>query len=701
MTRRNLQFSLLIIGINLLASTAGAFEPADSLEEIVVSARRLQSIADQPSAAIGAISADQVRDTVVYRASDVLENVPGLAVTLHSGESKANQYLLRGDNLDHGTDLALSIDGTPLNQPTHAHGQGYAEIRNVIPELIETIHYTKGTSFSEIGDFGAVGSVQITTKNTVEPIVSWGIGEDQFQRLLVTHNTPIASANLVSALELQTLNGPWDVPEHQRLINVFEKLSVGDPDDERSLSFGYFHNQSNNQTDQPLRAIGAELADRFAELDQSDQGDAQRISLNGEWSKRMARTHLLINAYAFDNQLKLFNNFTHFLIDPIHGDQEEQAEHRKSIGANARIDVDLNDAQQLALGLQSRNDAIRVERVPTEDTVPLTPNQTTGFFSVDQVDLHSLGFFAELKTNWTERLRSRVGIREDLYWATDAGTHAATKTDHLVQPKLALSYKLTSDLDWVSTAGIGFHSNDVRASEDTRLLAPQRGVDSGLVGRTEDGRVQWSIIGFYLRSASSTTYDPDVGQDSVGPASSRLGFETSLRYQVNRVAVDLNYSQAHAQFETPYDDGTGHVGTRIPNAPFGVGSLSLHYTPTPTVSATLQLRYLGNFPLTSGGCNDAAVRTDFGAPLTCASGVTDPNPLVGHGYREWNGSLRYAINRSTELKLSLFNILNSTANAMEYYYVDRLPTEAPIGQADVHLHPLEPRTVRLELTKRL
>src|SRR6202167_132436 len=146
-----------------LATDAGeaANSAPGSLQEITVTAQRLDLLGIASSASEGVVDDQELQLAPQYRPGQLLETVPGLIVTLHSGEGKANQYLMRGYNLDHGTDLAVFIDGMPVNEPTHAHGEGYADVNFMIPELATDVSYSKGTYYAYEGDFASVGAVHI------------------------------------------------------------------------------------------------------------------------------------------------------------------------------------------------------------------------------------------------------------------------------------------------------------------------------------------------------------------------------------------------------------------------------------------------------------------------------------------------------------------------------------------------------------
>src|ERR1700761_6558380 len=173
------------------AAGSGSADLAAQLSEISVTAQRLELLGRVQTASEGIVTEEELQLLPVYRPGQLLETVPGLIVTLHSGEGKANQYLMRGYNLDHGTDLETYVDGMPINMPTHAHGQGYTDLNFMIPELADQITYTKGPYYADVGDFGAVGSVKINYRNSIQDQVTTAVGVFGYERLLGAGTNPL------------------------------------------------------------------------------------------------------------------------------------------------------------------------------------------------------------------------------------------------------------------------------------------------------------------------------------------------------------------------------------------------------------------------------------------------------------------------------------------------------------------------------
>jgi hypothetical protein len=662
--------------------------PPDNLSQVVVTAERLKLIGTSSTASEGVVVNDELALTPAYRPGQLLETVPGLQVTLHSGEGKANQYLMRGYNLDHGTDLAVTVDGMPINNPTHAHGQGYTDLNFMIPELATNIKFTKGTYYAEQGDFGSVGAVHISYLDRIEDQVNFTGGNFGFERFLSAGATGVGAGNVLGAVEVQHYDGPWDNPDDQRKINAVVRYSNGDEHDGSSLTAMFYHGLWNATTDQPMRAMDEGLIGRFGTLDSADGGKAQRASLSGQYHQTSGDGQLNANVYLVNNQLTLWNDFTHFLVDPVNGDQEAQHENRFVVGGGVSYFVPMKtggiDTEWLG-GIAVRYDINDVSRLPTQDRVVLGANDDPlNFSETDSVHLADISAYLESTTHWLSWMRTVIGLRGDHIHGSDSGTNSGAASASLFQPKGSLIFTVSPVTELYLSAGRGFHSDDLRGVTQAAatgqvsapLIAKQDGEEIGVRQQLAGGRVAVTLAVFNLDAESETTYDPDAGVDGAGPASRRFGYEVNVTYQALRwLEFYGSYSGDHARFKTDFDDGTGHIGRFLPNAPVATGSLNMYVKNLGRWSGGLEYRYLGRQPLSSD------------------------NVIQAPGYGELNADVRFAFATSWSAALGVYNILNRHANAAEFWYVDRLQGEPADGVADVHVHPLEPTAVRLTLSK--
>jgi outer membrane receptor protein involved in Fe transport len=324
-------------------------------------------------------------------------------------------------------------------------------------------------------------------------------------------------------------------------------------------------------------------------------------------------------------------------------------------------------------------------------------------------------------THWTSKFRSVLGFRDDYQHGTDIDYEAAlhemagysnsgTADQSLPQPKGSLIYTASDTLEFYVSAGRGFHSADLRGvNQDisvdlglphTHLLSKQEGQEVG-VRATPQPNLALTFTLFNLWQQSETIIDPDAGMDSAGPPSRRYGFEVNVTYKINRYLEFYgSVSGDHTRFTQPFDDGTGHEGEYITDAPVATGSLALYLTDWGPWSGGLSFRYLGNYPLSSGPCVNSAAEHDFGT--SCADSPTKDalGQVNGKGFGETNLEVQYALPENWSAGLGIYNLFNARAAAAEFWYVDRLPGEPAAGVADIHEHPLEPIMARFTLAKK-
>jgi hypothetical protein len=426
-----LNAEVVVIGKRTFVNLADAEHPAENLVGIALSASQ------------GAITAKQLDVRPFMRQGEVLETVPGVIITQHSGEGKANQYFLRGFNLDHGSDFAMTVAGTPVNMPAHAHSQGYSDINFLIPELVAGVQYSKGPYFADQGDFATAGAGNINYATTLErPIVRLEAGTYDFGRVLMAASPKFGKGNVLAAFETSTNAGPWSVPDSYRKYNGVLRYSQGDNVNGLSLTFMGYRGSWNATEASPQRAIDAGLIDRFGSIDPTDGGHTYRYSIGGEWQHGSGSTLTKIQGYGLGYDLNLISNFTFFLDDPIHGDQREQVDHRFVTGARVfqkRQGRWGSRPVQNTIGVQFRNDEVmRVSLFHTERRVRLeTWNDASAMVT-------SAGVYGENQVEWAPWLRTAIGLRADgsRYAVTDAvdGRNSGTATAGIVSPKGTVTF---------------------------------------------------------------------------------------------------------------------------------------------------------------------------------------------------------------------------------------------------------------------
>jgi hypothetical protein len=681
------------------AATAPAPAPAsasapDTAQRIEITGRHYDNaVGSSDAASQGVIRAALLKSRPALRPGEVLEFVPGLIVTQHSGDGKANQYFLRGFNLDHGTDFATSVNGLPVNMPSHGHGQGYSDLNFLMPELVDRIEYRKGPYFAHSGDFSSAGSADIVYRKRLDApfgAVTWGARG--FRRGVLGGSTSVAPDLVVlAAVELQRNDGPWVVPEALHKSNGVFTLSQGTAAQGWSTS-GMAYQAHWTATDQiPQRLIDAGQVSgpggssarrfgRFDSLDPSTGGNTQRTSLSGEWHQQTETSTTQLSAYAMRYRLQLFSNFTYALERAEAGDQFAQTDQRRVLGLTARHTVEHRLgpwAARSEWGLQLRHDRVRVGLF---DTVA---RQTTGTTRDDQVRQSQLGVYGQSALELTPWLRTIVGLRADqARFAVHSFTQAVNSgraSDHLLSPKFSAVFGPWSKTEFFLNAGRGFHSNDARgttAQVDPKTgeavnkvsgLVASRGMELGLRSEWLPG-LQSSLALWKLHFNSELVYVGDAGATEANRPSRRSGVEWNNRWTpLPWLLADADLAFNHARFAD-----ASAAGQRIPNSVDQVGSVALTARDLGPWSASLQWRYLG------------------------AGALVEDNSVRSRSSLTHNLRISRKLGRGGELTLDVFNLGNRKVNDIEYYYVSQLAGEAE-AVADRHLHPAEPRSLRLSL----
>jgi outer membrane receptor protein involved in Fe transport len=640
----------------------------------------------QPSAASAiTVSGAEVNARPFSRVGEALEVVPGLIVTQHSGEGKANQYFLRGFNLDHGTDLAISVDGMPVNMPTHGHGQGYADINFMIPELIQSVNVRKGPYFADVGDFGSAGSVAIDYVNRLpKNIAELTFGSFGYRRALAAGSTAVDAGTLLAAFEGVGYNGPWDVPDNVRKLNGVLRYSQGTATDGFTLSAMAYSNGWNSTDQVAQRAIDQSLIGRFGSLDPTDGGVSSRFSLSSNWAQSGEYGQSKINAYVINSSLRLYNNFTYFLDDPVNGDQFSQMDRRTVYGFNASHAFDMRVGgieTQTRVGLQTRGDDIRVGLFKTFQ------RETLSTVREDSVREGNVGLWADTTARWTDWLRTTVGIREDYFAGrvlSDTPQNSGNAQASMTSPKAGIVLGPWYKTEFYGNAGYGLHSNDIRGATITvdpidkvtpqdrvPLLVRSKGAEIGIRTRAVEGLTS-SLAVFVLNFDSELLFVGDAGTTEASRPSRRVGVEWTNQYQVLPwMRLDLDVAYTRARF-TDFDP----AGNFIPGAPAWVASGGVTFGGENGWFGALRGRYFGPRPL----IEDDNVRSQASLIFNARAG--------------------YKFDNGLRLQLDVLNLFNARTNQIEYYYLSRLPGEPIGGVADRHVHPAEPLTVRLTLAGR-
>lgn len=667
---------------------------ASTLAAVEVVGHYNNGVGTSNAASQGVILGSLIQNIPLLRPGEVLEAVPGLVVTQHSGEGKASQYFLRGYNLDHGTDFASSVDGVPVNMPTNGHGQGYSDINFLIPELVDHIDYRKGPYFAQSGDFSSAGSADVVYRNTLgKPLLDLTVGEDGYRRMLLAGSMSLPfvapgpaskGPTLLGALETMEEDGPWKRPDGMRKINGLLRASGGDGQKGWSADALVYAAHWHSTDQVPLELIQSGQLCRFCALDPTDGGRTAREILSGEWHTHDDDGYLKVSGFVEHYRLQLWSNFTYFEADPVHGDQFNQRDSRNILGS--KIARGWNHSlfghdSMTEVGTQLRHDRINVGLFNTQARVPFAE------VGDNRVKETEAALYVENTTNWTPWLRSLVGVRAnainlDLTSKTYA-PNSGSVSDNRVSPKLALIFGPWGKTELFLNAGSGFHSNDARGvvnrfDASTGLPVTRAPALVGSVGKEIGIRteiipgLQSSLALWNLNSSSELLYSADSGGTSINGASKRYGVEWNNHMIINsHLLFDADLAWTHARYA--HQNENDATGDQIPNAVSKVVSVGLSVQHVGPWSGAVKLLYVGGYPLSQDGMLRA------------------PSSIVA------NLRVQRELTPWAALSLDVLNVFDRKYFDIAYEQDYQIAPTSPVRPNGVTVHPGEPRELRLTL----
>jgi hypothetical protein len=661
------------------SSVTTAPSPTD-LDRVTVIGRRQNLVGESISASEGSVGQVDIRGRALLRTGDLLEFVPGLVATQHSGSGKANQYFLRGFNLDHGTDFAVFVEGMPVNMRTHGHGHGWTDLNFLIPEAVEELIYRKGVYYADVGDFSSAGTARFRIADTIEGSVELTVGEHGYARGVVLDSVAAGGGDLLYAAELQTYDGPWtDIEEDVRKRSGLLRYSAPAGNGRMYLMAMGYGNTWNSADQIPVRAVEQGLITEYGSLDPSVGGESSRYSLSAGWTGTAFGGRLRADAYAIRSTLDLWSNFTYFLDDPESGDQFQQIDDRNVYGFNLSQQWDRENSRLLA-GVQGRHDDI--------DRVALLRTSQRRFVSAVRDDLvaeSSLGAYITHEWRFHPEWRSYLGVRRDEYhFDVDSSLPLNSGSERAGQAsyKASLAFTPREGLETYASAGTGFHSNDARGTTirvDPVSGEPAQPVDALVesVGAELGARLFFServhatFALWGLRLDSELLFVGDAGTTEASRPSERKGVELGLYwFEGKRHAVSFEASYSHARFRDSDPTGNDVPGAIPLVVSTGVSGRYAHGW-----RASAQLKHFGRYPL----IEDGSVESEGSSIL---------NLRIG---REW-GRLG--------VFLDVLNALDVDDHDVDYFYASRLPDEPDAGIEDMHFHVFAPRSMRLTLQYR-
>ena len=664
---------LLTTSVFLLNSTGSAQQGELEIEEIHVWGRSLQLLGTADSASQGVVGYDDFSTRPLARVAELVEVIPGMIATQHSGPGKANQYFLRGFNLDHGSDFSTYFDGMPVNWRTHAHAQGYMDLNFIIPELIQRLDFQKGPYFANTGDFSLAGSNRMVTYDSLEEGFSeLTLGSKNEIRLLTANSFEVGDGDFLYAIEHQQTNGFFDLEQDVRKYNALLKYTGDIFNIPSRITFSAYDSIWTSTNQIPERAVKNGLIDRFGFIDPDLGGDSYRYSLTGSFELNNWELNLYTSSY----YMSLINNPTYFLNDSINGDEFEQEDERILLGGSL-----VNEVETEIFGLpvtRTIGADLRYDDVSELNLFYTVNRNRIGSLREDEAQQLSLGSFANLQFSLTDRLRASVGLRLDFYdFEVDAlrAQNSGSKNESLWQPKVNIAYGVNENLELYANYGEGFHSNDARAAINTidpatgnpsdtlDILVQGEGSELGFRYDTLEG-FNFSLAWFELDLDSELVFVGDAGTTEPSDPSRRNGIELNSFWEFTEALVfDFAATKSDGHFR-----GLPSGENSIPDAHDLVVAAGLTYHNPNGWTSSLRVRHF----------DDAALTED-------ESVKKDSSTLVHFG-------VSYA-QESWELGLDIINLLDQEDDDIAYWFESRMIGETASFE-DIHFHPSNPRAVR-------
>jgi outer membrane receptor protein involved in Fe transport len=675
----------LALGILLVASyiimqpslAQNDFDSADTdIEELVIWGRSLLLLGTANSASQGVVGYDDFSTRPLARVAELVEVIPGMIATQHSGPGKANQYFLRGFNLDHGSDFSTYFDGMPVNWRTHAHAQGYMDLNFIIPEIIERVDFQKGPYFADSGDFSLAGSNSMKTYDVLdEGFSEITLGSEDELRVVTANSVPFGEGNFLYAFEHQQTNGHFDLEQDVRKYNGLLKYTGDIAGVPSRITLSAYDSIWTSTNQIPERAVTSGLISRFGFIDPDLGGDSHRYSLAGSFEL----DNWDLNLYASSYYMSLINNPTYVLKNPTDGDEFEQEDERRLFGGALR-----NDAEMELFGLPTTRRIgadLRYDDVNELNLFNTISKRRTSSVREDEAEELSIGLFSEWEISLSEQLRATVGVRIDYYdFDVEAlrPQNSGSDSDSLWQPNFGLAYRYSDNLEFYGNYGHGFHSNDVRAAVNTIdpvSGAPAEAQDVLIEGKgSEIGfrydtlqSFNFSMALFQLDTDSELVFVGDAGTTEPSNPTERKGIELNLFWEISdNLVFDFSAAKSEGNFK-----GLPSGKDSITDAHEEVIGTGLTYINPNGIKASLRVRHFSDAALTE----DESVTKD---------GSTLIHTGASYSFDNW------------ELGIDIFNLMDREDDDIAYFFESRLPGEVDPLE-DIHFHPSNPRSVRVLL----
>lgn len=638
-----------------------------SIEEIVISKK---------NNAISQIMKLDLQNSPVNSSQEILRKVPGLFIGQHAGGGKAEQIFLRGFDIDHGTDIALSVDGMPVNMVSHAHGQGYADLHFVIPETLDKIDFGKGSYYANKGDFATAGYVAFKTKEKIDNnSISLEVGKFGTIRTLGMLNL-LPKNNKQSAFiasEYITFDGPYVSSQNFRRLNLFGKFTnVLEDKSKFSVTASQFTSEWTASGQIPQRLVDAGIISRFGAVDDTEGGKTSRSNLNFEYYKPISENLFFKgNTYYNNYQFELYSNFTFFLENPIDGDQIKQKENRTIYGFNGEFNKKMDNSKssyQVGFGLRTDE---------TKDTeLSNTKNRTTAINQLKLGNINQKNYFSYINTdielgNFTINPAVRFDYFQFSYLDKLAPTYKIdTEQVVKISPKLNFLFSPHNKVQYFLKSGLGFHSNDTRvivSQTDKKTVPTSVGADLGTIFKPMNNLIINSAL-WFLQLEQEFVYVGDAGIVEPSGKTRRMGIDFGFRYQVSKfinLNSDINYTYARS---TEEPEGQNY----IPLAPDLTSTGGISVTNYKGFSSSLNYRYLKSRP------------------------ANEDNSIVAKGYFVSDFNMNYQY-KKINYGIIIENIFNTKWNETQFATESQLQNETQSVE-EIHFTPGTPFFIKGKIT---
>jgi len=630
--------------------------------------------------AMNLISKIDLQTSPVNTSQEILQKVPGLFIGQHAGGGKGEQMFLRGFDIDHGTDVAISVDGMPVNMVSHAHGQGYADLHFVIPETVDKIDYGKGTYYANKGDFATAGYVGFQTKEKLDySSISVEAGQFNTKRTVGLFNLLDNTKNQRAyiATEYFLTDGPFDSPQNFNRFNLLGKYTyLLGLNSKFSISASHFSSKWDASGQVPQRLIDNGTISRFGAVDDTEGGNTSRTNIITSLVKPIDKnTFVKINTFFSKYAFELYSNFTFFLKDPVNGDQIRQKENRTVYGMSAEINKKIknevwNINYQLAVGF--RTDATK------DSELSHTLNRKTTLENIKLGDIDESNQYAYLNSEFIFRKwMINPGLRFDYFKFNYQDKLSNTYTNQSesevkFSPKLNFIYSQNNNLQFFLKSGMGFHSNDTRVvvqNNGYKTLPTAIGTDIGTIWKPSHNLIINSAL-WYMYLQQEFVYSGDGGIIEPSGRTKRMGADFGIRYHLNETFYI--YSDANYTFARSIDEPKGQ--DYIPLAPDFTTAGGISFQNWHRFSGGIRYRYIKNRP------------------------ANEDNSIVAKGYFVTDMNLNYDLKNFT-FGIFIQNLFNTEWNETQFATESRLKNE-PNPVDEIHFTPGTPFNLKAKITYR-